>query len=101
MGLMLAHNAHVQNGEQEQQEAEIFDLRNRVALQHMLLQDARALEYARMDARVGVPGGAAVQVGGAATSLAQMATMPPTASPPPLIVGGSFFWYLGLFGPKP
>ena len=85
----LAHNADVQYGEQEQQEAEIFELRNRVALQRMLLQDARALEYARMDAGVGVPGGAAVPVGGAATSLTQMATMPPPASPSlPLIVGG-------------
>ena len=51
-----------------------------------MLQDACALEYARMDAGVGVPGGAAVPVGGALT---QLATMPPTASPsPPLIVGG-------------
>jgi hypothetical protein len=31
--------------------------------------------------------GASAQVGGAATSLTQMATMPPTASPPQLIVG--------------
>ena len=55
----------------------------------MLLQDARALEYDRMDAGVGVPGGASVPVGGAATWLTQLATMPPTASPsPPLIVGG-------------
>jgi hypothetical protein len=82
----LAHNAHVQYGEQEQQEAEIWELRNRVALQRTLLQDARAQEYARMDAGVGVPGGAAVPVGGALT---QLATMPPTPSPlPPLIVGG-------------
>jgi len=82
----LAHNAHVQYGEQEQQEAEIWELRNRVALQRTLLQDARAQEYARMDAGVGVPGGAAVPVGGALT---QLATMPPTTSPsPPLIVGG-------------
>ena len=77
----LAHNAHVQYGEQEQYEAEICELRNRVALQHMLLRDARDQEYARMDTGGGVPGGAVAQVGGAATSLTQMATMPPTASP--------------------
>ncbi len=82
----MAHNAHVQYGEQEQQEAEIWELRNRVALQRTLLQDVRAQEYARMDAGVGVPGGAAAI--DAATSLTQMATMPPTASPSQLIVGG-------------
>ncbi len=54
----------------------------------MLLRDARDQEYARMDTRGGVPGGAVAQVGGAATSLTQMETMPPTASPSPLIVGG-------------
>ncbi len=84
----LAHNAHVQYGKQEQYEAEICELRNRVLLQHMLLRDSRAQEYARMDTGGGVPGGAAAQVGGAATSLTQMATMPPTASTSPLIVGG-------------
>ncbi len=83
----LAHTAHVQYGEHEQYEAEICELRNRVALQHMLLRDARDHEYARMDTAGGTPGGAAAQVGGAATSLTQMATMPPTASPSPLIVG--------------
>jgi len=34
----LAHKAHVQYGEQEQYEAEIFELRNQVTLQHMLLR---------------------------------------------------------------
>jgi hypothetical protein len=34
----LAHKAHVQYGEQEQYEAEIFALRNQVTLQHMLLR---------------------------------------------------------------
>jgi hypothetical protein len=45
----LAHYAHVQYGEQEQYESEIFELRNQVSLQHMLLQDAREQESARMD----------------------------------------------------
>ena len=57
----------------------------------MLLRDAREQEYDRMDtAGGGVPGCAVAQVGGAATSLAQMATStPPPASTPQLIVGGS------------
>ena len=44
----LAHNTHVQYGEQEQQAVEILDLRNHVAFQNMLLRDAREQEYARM-----------------------------------------------------
>ena len=42
----IAHNAHVQYDEQEQNEADIFELRNQVALQNMLLRDAN--ERARM-----------------------------------------------------
>ena len=60
----LAHNTHVQYGEQEQYETEIFELGNQVALQHMLLRDAREQEYARLDTGGGVPGGAAAQVVG-------------------------------------
>jgi len=54
----FAHNAHVQYGEQESMEAEIFELRNQVALQHVLLRDEREQEYARLDTGGGVPGGA-------------------------------------------
>jgi hypothetical protein len=36
----LARNAHVQYSEEEHQAAEIFELRNQVALQHLLLRDA-------------------------------------------------------------
>jgi len=91
LNALVAHNAHVQYCEEDQQAAEIFELRNQVALQNMLLRDAREQEYARMaPAGGGVPGGAVAQVGGAATSLAQMATStPPPASTPQLIVGGS------------
>jgi len=63
----------------------IIPLGNQVALQHLLLRDAREQEYDRMDtAGGGVPGCAVAQVGGAKTSLTQMATMPPPASAPPL-----------------
>ena len=50
----IAHNTHVQYCEQEQQAAEITDLRNHVAFQNMLLRDAGGLigrldqEQARM-----------------------------------------------------
>ena len=74
----LAHNAHVQYDEQEQNEAEIFELRNQVALQHMLLRDAN--ERARP---------AAVGGGVLDGAVAQMARGgPPAVRSPPLIVGG-------------
>jgi len=85
---VLAHNAHVQFGEQEQYEAEIFELRNQVSLQHMLLRDVLEQEYVRVDTGGGMTSGAEAQGGGAATSLTQMEIMPPTASPQPSIVGG-------------
>ena len=74
----IAHNTHVQYCEQEQQAAEITDLRNHVALQNMLLLDAN--ERARMaTAGGGVLDGA----------VAQMAAAGATVSTQPLIVGGS------------
>ena len=74
----LAHNAHVQYDEQEQNETEIFELRNQVALQHMLLRDAN--ERARP---------AAVGGGVLDGAVAQMARGgPPAVRSPPLIVGG-------------
>ena len=73
----LAHNTHVQYDEQEQNEAEIFELRNQVALQHML-RDAN--ERARP---------AAVGGGVLDGAVAQMARGgPPAVRSPPLIVGG-------------
>jgi hypothetical protein len=81
---VLARNTHVQYCEQEQYEAEILDLRNHVALQNMLMREAREQEYARMaPAGGGVPSGTVAQV--AATGVARG---PQVIWSPPLIVGG-------------
>ena len=89
----MAHNAHVQYGEQEQQEADIWELRNRVArFNATLLQDARAQEYAGVGvaqdanerARPAAVGGGVLD-----GAVAQMARGgPPAVRSPPLIVGG-------------
>jgi len=41
---------------QEQYKSEILDLRSQVALQDILLRDARVQEHARMEQQEGVPG---------------------------------------------
>ena len=78
----LAPDAHGQYGEQEQQAAEIADLRSQVAFQSLLLRDAGGLGGRPDQERVATAGGGVL--GGA---VAQMATTS-TASTPPLIVGG-------------
>jgi len=79
---VLVHDAHGQYGEQEQQAAEITDLRSQVAFQSMLLRDAGGLIVRLDQERVATAGGGVL--GGA---VAQMATTS-TASTQPLIVGG-------------
>ena len=78
----LAPDAHGQYGEQEQQAAEIADLRSQVAFQSLLLRDAGGLGGRPDQERAATAGGGAL--GGA---VAQMATTS-TVSTPPLIVGG-------------
>jgi hypothetical protein len=78
----LAPDAYGQYDEQEQQPAEIADLRSQVAFQSLLLRDADGLGGQPDQERVATAGGGAF--GGA---VAQMATTS-TASTPPLIVGG-------------
>ena len=78
----LAPDAHGQYGEQEQQAAEIADLRSQVAFQSLLLRDAGGLGGRPDQERVATAGGGVL--GGA---VAQMATTS-TVSTPPLIVGG-------------
>ncbi len=78
----LSHNAHVQYDDQEQQVAEIVELRSHVVLQNMLLRDAN--ERAWM-ARTGggVLDGAVAQMADAGATRG-----PPSVRSPPLIVGG-------------
>lgn len=78
----LAHNAHVQYDEQEQQAAEIADLRSHVALQNMLLRDANERAW------MAKHGGGVID--GAVTQLADAGALrgPPAVRSPPLIVGG-------------
>ena len=78
----LAPDVYGQYDEQEQQAAEIADLRSQVAFQSLLLRDAGCLGVRPDQERVATAGGGVL--GGA---VAQMATTS-TASTPPLIVGG-------------
>jgi hypothetical protein len=78
----LAPDAYGQYGEQEQQAAEIADLRSQVVFQSLLLRDAGGLGVRPDQERVATAGGGVL--GGA---VAQMATTS-TSSTPPLIVGG-------------
>ena len=78
----LAHNTHVQYDEQEQQAAEIVELRSHVALQNMLLRDANERAW------MAKTGGGVLD-----DAVAQMADAGATRGPPavrstPLIVGG-------------
>ena len=83
---VLAQNAHVQYGEQEQQTAEISDLRNHVTLQNMLLRDEGGLIW-RLDqeqARTASAGGGVL---GGAVAQMEATSMRPTASTQLLIMG--------------
>ena len=78
----IAPNVPVKSDEQEQQAAEIADLRSHVALQNMLLRDANGR------ARMATAGGGVLD-----GAVAQMAAAVSTRGPPavrsqPLIVGG-------------
>ena len=79
---MLAPDSHGQYGEQEQEAAEIADLRSQVAFQSLLLRDAGGLGGRPDQERVASAGGGVL--GGA---VAQIATTS-TTSTLPLIVGG-------------
>ena len=78
----IAPDAYGQYDEQEQQAAEIADLRSQVAFQSLLLRDAGCLGVRPDQERVATASGGVL--GGA---VAQMVTTS-TASTPPLIVGG-------------
>ena len=78
----LAHNTHVQYDEQEQQDAEIVELRSHVALQNMLLRDASERAWMAKNGG-GVPDGAVAQMADAGATRG-----PPAVRSPQLIVGG-------------
>ncbi len=78
----LAHNTHVQYHEQEQQAAEIVELRSHVALQNMLLRDANERAWMAKTGG-GVLDGAVAQMADAGATRG-----PPAVRSPPLIVGG-------------
>ncbi len=73
----LAHNAHVQYDEQEQQAAEIVELHSHVALQNMLLRDTWMARTG-----VGVLDGAVAQMADTGATRG-----PPSVRSPQLIVG--------------
>ena len=77
----LAPDAYGQYGEQEQQAAEIADLRSQVAFQSLLLRDAGGLGGRPDQERVATAGGGAPGGG-----VSQMATT--STATPQLIVGG-------------
>jgi hypothetical protein len=77
----LAPDAYGQYDEQEQQAAEIADLRSQVAFQSLLLRDAGGLGGRPDQERVATAGGGAPGGG-----VAQMAAT--STATPPLIVGG-------------
>jgi hypothetical protein len=78
----LAHNTHVQYDEQEQQAAEIVELRSHVALQNMLLRDANECAW------MAKTGGGVLDVAVAQMADAGATRGPPAVRSPPLIVGG-------------
>ena len=78
----LAHNAHVQYDEQEQQAAEIVELRSHVALQNMLLRDANDCTWMARTGG-GVLDGAVAQMADTGATRG-----PPAIRSPQLIVGG-------------